>query len=609
MAEDLPQDSSRPQESTKQSSNIVEEQPFTQAEEANIEQNIQSSQAQVTHSSQSNKKYDLGVLFVHGIGLQKPGDTFEEMYEPIKEEIGENKEISFSELSKSNTEAMCEVVNKGSQGEAKRADVIFRESNWNGSGGKSNTPTGRWEYLIGALKAILYIVHALGNAILFGGLRVILGIILGLYAIKHITEIYEFLTVFTYIGYFLVGALIICIIFLVWKYFDVVLKVFNLFKSRKVLVFLKDKIYLLVIWYQQINNVVTYGYTQKANGYIQQITDDICKIQSESKKVMIVAHSMGGFLSFEVLKSLISIPPNTIYFNGVGSGIGPVKVLRSGPLERLNLATKNTPCVNKHIVWIWFSVSAIFWALLSGLYIHAIYDICVCTVTVLRGEIIDFPIFSLLVITLVFAIRITLLLLRKKTDDFLKNVSRKEYVHFLDFVGNSATHTYGNYVELYRFMSSGDWYKIHVLPAYFNKHSILLKSICDDILDILFEIPGRRPVYREVKNLRTRLNILLFAAVSILSGVVLCLSQSGCANLDFRKYILFSIPSFIIMATFGFLINEHFGTWFGHATWDKDSDDPDRKYAKEWHMQIFTFLISLLYVFFGYLLWNAYSSM
>ncbi|WP_297606465.1 hypothetical protein [uncultured Rothia sp.] len=609
MAEELPQNSSGSQVASKDSGVIAGVQSSNSTGKSATVQSNQNSQAPTTQNNQNNKKYDLGVLFIHGIGIQKPGDTFKEMYKPLKEEIVENKEILFVELNKSITKAECAVVTKGPQSQNKRANVIFRESNWNGLGGGSSTPTGRWEYLIGALKAILYIVHALGNAILFGGLRVILGITLGLYAIKHITEIYEFLRVFMYIGYFLVGALIICIIFLVWKYFDVVLKVFNLFKSRKVLVFLKDKIYLLVIWYQQINNVVTYGYTQKANGYIQQITDDICKIQSESKKVMIVAHSMGGFLSFEVLKSLISIPPNTIYFNGVGSGIGPVKVLRSGPLERLNLATKNTPCVNKHIVWIWFSVSAIFWALLSVLYIHAIYDICVCTVTVLRGEIIDFPIFSLLVITLVFAIRITLLLLRKKTDDFLKNVSRKEYVHFLDFVGNSATHTYGNYVELYRFMSSGDWYKIHVLPAYFNKHSILLKSICDDILDILFEIPGRRPVYREVKNLRTRLNILLFAAVSILSGVLLCLSQSGCANLDFRKYILFSIPSFIIMATFGFLINEHFGTWFGHATWDKDSDDPDRKYAKEWHMQIFTFLISLLYVFFGYLLWNAYGSM
>lgn len=608
MTEELSQDSSKHQETSEGPDVNAGARTVNSGEDTAVAQGSQSDQV---HASQKNKKYDLGVLFVHGIGSQEPGETFNDIYPSIKNEFKLRDIYQYRDsivLNDGVPEAEAQIEYDG-----KVENVLLRESNWNGLGVGSKTSTDYKEYIVGTLKAIVYILYALGNAILFGGLRVILGIILGLYAIKHITEIYEFLTVFTYIGYFLVGALIICIIFLVWKYFDVVLKVFNLFKSRKVLVFLKvflkDKIYLLVIWYQQINNVVTYGYTQKANGYIQQITDDICKIQSESKKVMIVAHSMGGFLSFEVLKSLISIPPNTIYFNGVGSGIGPVKVLRSGPLERLNLATKNTPCVNKHIVWIWFSVSAIFWVLLSVLYIHAIYDICVCTVTVLRGEIIDFPIFSLLVITLVFAIRITLLLLRKKTDDFLKNVSRKEYVHFLDFVGNSATHTYGNYVELYRFMSSGDWYKIHVLPAYFNKRSILLKSICDDILDILFEIPGRRPVYREVKNLRTRLNILLFATVSILSGVVLCLSQSGCANLDFRKYILFSIPSFIIMATFGFLINEHFGTWFGHATWDKDSDDPDRKYAKEWHMQIFTFLISLLYVFFGYLLWNAYGSM
>lgn len=624
MAEELPQNSSGSQETSKDSGASSEGQLSNPTGGSAAVQSNQNSQVPTTQNNQNNKKYDLGVLFVHGIGLQKPGDTFEEMYEPIKEEIRENKEILFSELSKSNTEAMCEVVNKGSQGEAKRADVIFRESNWNGSGGKSNTPAGRGEYLIGVIKAILYIVHALASVVLFGKLRIILGIIIAASMViqydvfnksfNYAGEIYRYLKGCCHVDTILIAALVAVTFFLLWKFWGIFLKVINLIMSGEILHLIRCKILsfkdILIILYQQINNVVTYGYTLGANNYISQVTEDISDLRDESKKVMIIAHSMGGFLTHEALKSFISITPNTIYFNGVGSGLGPVTILRNRLLGKLELNKKYTTA------WGVFSVVTISLGLFSFWYIRSIYEIATYLILTLRGDSINFPICAVIAPLLIIAFKAFLFISKRRVfegqdNNFLQGVSWKEYAHFTDFIGNSATYVYGNHVELYRLMSSGRGFPIHVMPAYFNKGSIVLKSICDDILDILYGIPGRRPAYKEVMKLCMRLNATLIATMFFGALVLLMLYNNHIlgGNLDLGKFILSLVPSFVIMITLGFSLNLHWGTWSGHATWDKDSDDPDRKYAKEWHMQIFTFLISLLYVFFGYLLWNAYGSM
>lgn len=619
MAEELSQDSSRPQETSQDSGVSSEGQSSSPTGENTAAQNNQKSQAVTQQNNQNNKKYDLGVLFVHGIGLQKPGDTFKAMYGPVKEEIEENKEILFVELSKSITEAECAVVTKGSQSQNERADVIFRESNWNGQGGGNVNFASCKEYVIGVIKAILYIAHALASMVLLGRLRIILAIIIAISTaiqydlfnkyFNYAKEIYRDLKDSGCIDIILIAILIVGAPLLLWKFYGISIGVINLCKSGKISHILRDKILsfkdVLITLYQQINNVVTYGYTLGANDYILQVTKDISDLRDESKKVMIIAHSMGGFLTHEVLKSFISIPSNTIYFNGVGSGLGPVTILRARLLGRLELNKKYATA------WWVFLVVTISLVLFSVWYILSIYEIVTYLILTLKGDSINFPICAVIVPLLIIAFKAFLFIKRHifegQDDNFLQGVSWKEYAHFTDFVGNSATYVYGNHVELYKFLSSGKWKQIHVVPAYFNKGSILLKSVCDDILDILFEIPGRRPAYREVGKLRVRLNIMLFITVSIISGVVICWYQSVFTNLDFKEYILISTPSFVIMATLGFLINEHFATWFGHATWDKDSDDPDRKYAKEWHMQIFTFLIGLFYVVFGCLLWITYG--
>ena len=89
MTEELSQDSSRPQETSKDSGVSSEGQLFNPTAENTAAQNKQTSQAPTIQNNQNNKKYDLGVLFVHGIGKQKPGDTFETMFWPIKNKLEE----------------------------------------------------------------------------------------------------------------------------------------------------------------------------------------------------------------------------------------------------------------------------------------------------------------------------------------------------------------------------------------------------------------------------------------------------------------------------------------------------------------------------------------
>lgn len=89
MAEELPQNSSGSQVASKDSGVI-----------AGVQSSNSTGKSATVQNNQSNKKYDLGVLFVHGIGKQKPGDTFETMFWPIKNKL---EEILAQNLSNGST--------------------------------------------------------------------------------------------------------------------------------------------------------------------------------------------------------------------------------------------------------------------------------------------------------------------------------------------------------------------------------------------------------------------------------------------------------------------------------------------------------------------------
>lgn len=118
MAEESPQNSSRPQV-TSQDSGVSSEGQLSNS----------TGKSATVQNNQSNKKYDLGVLFVHGIGGQKKGETFKAIYPSIRDEFNSNRLFKYKELSKLSDESV-EVTGEISDGNVIK-NVIFRESNWN----------------------------------------------------------------------------------------------------------------------------------------------------------------------------------------------------------------------------------------------------------------------------------------------------------------------------------------------------------------------------------------------------------------------------------------------------------------------------------------------
>lgn len=133
MTEDLSQNSSGSQDTSQDSGVSSEGQLSNLTGENNAAQGNQNSQAPATQNNQNNKKYDLGVLFVHGIGNQKSGDTFSAIYPSIRDEFNSYSYLKYKEISRSfsrpsngPTEATGEIY----YGNIVK-NVIFRESNWN----------------------------------------------------------------------------------------------------------------------------------------------------------------------------------------------------------------------------------------------------------------------------------------------------------------------------------------------------------------------------------------------------------------------------------------------------------------------------------------------
>lgn len=87
-----------------------------------------SVESEANSVKSSAKKYDLGVLFVHGIGDQKPGETLKSMYEPIKESFETNQNFHFKEMGSNKNDSRTAVISNN----VSTKNVIFRESYWHG---------------------------------------------------------------------------------------------------------------------------------------------------------------------------------------------------------------------------------------------------------------------------------------------------------------------------------------------------------------------------------------------------------------------------------------------------------------------------------------------
>lgn len=337
--------------------------------------NTSSSVESGTNSVKSSaKKYDLGVLFVHGIGKQKAGDTFKGMYEPIKEEfISQN--ISFREVRKNKLSAKVVVV-EGVQSK----NIFFKESHWNNSGASRNKSTkgvlekiGIW--ILGVIQCALLGIYFLGVALLarFLNKKIVtfasaasISIVLMSFSrndfgvIKNLLETPTMESGIRNIFLLTMGLIFLAfpailwnrpiqvfkrapilasmtlgfILLLIWLY----IVNFNIFEcvSKIIAVLLVIATIALCIWkkdeisnyWNQINDSADYISTGKDIKYIQRVERDINYLSKRCDRVIIFAHSMGEYLSYASLERLITNLQNEkIHLVSIGGGQGLVTLM------------------------------------------------------------------------------------------------------------------------------------------------------------------------------------------------------------------------------------------------------------------------------------------
>ena len=155
MAEESPQNSSGYQEASEGPDVNAGEQTVNSAEDTAV---AQEGQRNRVHANQKNKKYDLGVLFVHGIGNQKSGKPFEQMFWPIKKEFKSSNKAGFREIYSRATNISQEVeILKG--GSSRK--VLFSESLWNNNRANqaSGYTTRKSNDVLGFIKVLLYLAY------------------------------------------------------------------------------------------------------------------------------------------------------------------------------------------------------------------------------------------------------------------------------------------------------------------------------------------------------------------------------------------------------------------------------------------------------------------
>lgn len=401
MAEEPRQNSSRLQETSPDSGSSSKGQLSNPAGENVAAQSNQESQPSGSQNNQNNKKYDLGVLFVHGIGNQKSGDTFSAIYPSIRDEFNSDSYLKYREVSRpsnGSTEAVGEIYSGNIV-----KNVIFRELNWNK---KYSSPVNVASKRTKLALVKEWIVDKVGRthigASLIGGIRLALNVancfLLLLYflGMKIISSrVYNFIFslssffLFLFLGdklisifsnfqkitpedrftlYFSVILLLapIFLFFIIWSRWDkwlnyrtlifmvqfgtlvfivrdveivwnviawVSIVILGIFASLIILFpFLewwRIKPLIKPLW-EQINDSADYVRTGSEFEYLQAVEVGIKNLMKESDKVIVIAHSMGEYLTYNSLKrNIASIDCEKVQLIGVGGGLGLVSLMGS----------------------------------------------------------------------------------------------------------------------------------------------------------------------------------------------------------------------------------------------------------------------------------------
>lgn len=519
MAEELPQNSSGSQVASKDSGVI-----------AGVQSSNSTGKSATVQNNQSNKKYDLGVLFVHGIGKQCRGETFKGMYYPIIDEL-KSQNISVNEVSINDNSAIT-VVSRDNLSKS----ILFQESHWNNfqpggqkkrGGGLVSKLKALCAWIANVVQCIFWIVYFLSLSAIekmsgkklttFATMLSIAYLFLfftnvfkkntnvgELSAFDEIVRVSVLLIYFSLIFYLpklqesnpwelfrrifsrdalkilIVPTVIFVIIPVLYAYRNDIYRIisnpsvapFFIVASILVVVLLIILFciycadYVAYLW-NQINVSAEYVSSGEENVYIEKVKGHIYNLAKKSDKVVIIAHSMGEYLSYNSLGILErKLSGKKIHLVSIGGGQGLVSL--AGNLKKTTSNGKISDLWS--IVLAGFSAASAFIlaVLLFFAWIGIAIDLWRFYAQWAHGhdliKFINSPLenyyfiietqfwilnigIHLILLLLLLAIKLDYSRFFKIQEDYLKSFEFYRYSHLWDPVGNSAVFFYGNKVE------------------------------------------------------------------------------------------------------------------------------------------------------------------
>lgn len=311
-------------------------------------------------TGETTAEYDQAILFIHGIGDQKPGDTFKAMVNPLEEEWkkdGLKVDVLNNKSPKGHVGKKSPLIESDIQlSGAYSKKIALREVYWHEEKSDFSTTSSKKKFRNKLKKIKLmqkaareryfkYISHKFWSC-LADNVLIILGVIqiffLKLLQFRPST-----------IALILVSAFLLSDFSSVNKisqddgYENSIVAVYN--SIHPFISILFGAWVLFVIFYNSAMIGKLYGQIKACSAgsdseKIDRVSSNIMNILNKSKNVLIVAHSMGGYLSYEALsrqstvEHLESNSSKRVSLCGLGSGLGPMLVIKK--YKESNLATK-----------------------------------------------------------------------------------------------------------------------------------------------------------------------------------------------------------------------------------------------------------------------------
>ncbi|WP_141755602.1 hypothetical protein [Rothia sp. HMSC071C12] len=667
MTEELSQDSSRPQETSKDSGVSSEGRLSNPTGENAVLQSSQKSPTVTKQNNQNNKKYDLGVLFVHGIGGQKKGETFKAIYPSIRDEFNSNGLFKYKELSKLSDESV-EVTGEISDGNAIK-NIIFRESNWNKKysnparlKGKRTRLAKVKEWVLNAINCFFLLLYFCGmrivssriHNIIFSLSAVFLFLFLGDKLIFIFSNFQKFTSEDRFALYFSAALLFapIFLFFTVWSKWDkwfeckkwvlifafiFILLVFMMRDMEilwKVIAWVSIVILGIIVsliilfpfmeWerikplvtqmWEQVNDSADYIRTGSEFKYLQAVELGVKDLMKESDRVIVVAHSMGEYLTYKSLKRTVAnMDCEEVQLIGVGGGLGLVSLmgsLRASDRKGEYSIAKSIflsfgAAFQVFIIWGGFTISVL--GLVLDLYRSL--PLLAGSKTLdsyielnIRNPYIPFEtpswVFNIIFHGVFFIIFLAAGFFIEKiiSIDVIGDSRLKffKYSHFLDPVGNSAGFYYGNMADKSITPNSSF---AHSIRSYFTAGEIGAKSMARHVSKYIYM---RRRVVQHILStayenpdiLQKKTHSLKDVIIEVVSWLIAMLVTVLSGNMDLKLFLAF-LP---LVAIYNYLILRIFLWIRVVAETTRDSFQNPRNTGRVW--DVLFWLVVCILIFF-----------